>query len=133
MSLIFLTYPLSSSYSPLIHIVSIASSEPLLTTSGHHSCTYDIAAGEELEISIYTRSTAGAKFTVVDSQHAKAPWVENFQVVHSGTDDMNETPSHMVITKEHIVGPANVKVKADSNAGRWSTHNFLIVFTVFNP
>jgi hypothetical protein len=101
--------------------------------SGHHSCTYDIAAGEELEVTVYTRSTAGAKFTLTDSNHAKAPWVENVEVKHDGTDNMDETPSHLMITKEHIIGPASVKVKADSNAGRWSTHNFLVVFSVYNP
>lgn len=99
--------------------------------SGHGSCTYDIAAGEELEVTIYTRSTAGAKFTLTDTNHSKAPWVENVEVKHSGTDDINETPSHETITKEKIVGPASVKVKADSNGGRWSTHNFLVVFSVY--
>jgi hypothetical protein len=86
-----------------------------------------------LEVTVYTRSTAGAKFTLTDSNHSKAPWVENVEVLHSGTEDMDETPTHMEITKEHIVGPASVKVKADSNGGRWSTHNFLISFSVFNP
>jgi hypothetical protein len=86
-----------------------------------------------LDITIYTRSTAGAKFTVTDVNHTQAPWVENFEVKHHGTDDISETPSHISITgaDKKIVGPQQVKVKADSHAGRWSTNNFLVVFTVY--
>ena len=81
---------------------------------------------------MYTRSVLGAKFTLTDVNHNKAPWVENVEVKHSGTEDVNETPSHEVITKEKIAGPASVKVKADSAAGRWSTQNFLVVFSVYS-
>ena len=101
--------------------------------SGHGSCTYTIEAGEELNVSIYTRSTSGAKFTVCDANHNKAPWVENFEVKHLGTDDVSETPSHMSLTgSNNITGPQHVKVKADSNGGRWSSTTYLVVFTVFN-
>ena len=86
-----------------------------------------------MEITVYTRSVAGAKFTVTDANHSKAPWVENFEVKHHGTDDVSETPTHEMITKEKIIGPASVKVKADSNGGRWTSYNFLISFSVFNP
>lgn len=101
--------------------------------SGHGSCTYDIQAGEELQISVFTRSTAGAKFSVTDAKHSKGPWLEDVLVKHSGTESMDEIPSKIVITNENIIGPVSVKVKADSNAGRWTTNNFLVVFTVMNP
>lgn len=84
-----------------------------------------------MEISVYTRSLPGAKFSITDVNHGNAPWVENVEVKHLGTDDTTELPTHAVITKEKIVGPASLKVKADSNAGRFSTHNFLVVFTVY--
>ena len=101
--------------------------------SGHGSCTYSIEAGEELNVSVYTRSTSGAKFTVCDANHGKAPWVENFEVKHLGTDDVSETPSHMSLTgSSNIMGPQHVKVKADSNGGRWSSTTYLVVFTVYN-
>lgn len=89
-------------------------------------------AGEELQITVYTRSTAGAKFTVCDAK-TKAPFVENALVKHSGTESMDEIPSKMIIAKENIQGPASIKVKGDSLAGRWTTNNFLVVFTVMNP
>jgi hypothetical protein len=100
--------------------------------SGHGSTTYQIAAGEELEVSIYTRSTGGAKFTVTDVNKAKTPWVTDYDVTHTGTDDAEEHPTHDMITKTKIMGPASVKVKADSNAGRWSAVNFLVVFWVYS-
>lgn len=105
----------------------------VMSLRGHNSITYEIAANEELEIAVYTRSTPGAKFTITDANHSKAPWVENVEVKHLGTDDVNETPTHEIITKEKIIGPASVKVKGDSNGGRWSSYNFLIAFSVFNP
>ena len=105
----------------------------MIYCSGHGSCTFDITANEELEISIYTRSTSGAKFTVVDTLQGKAPCVENALVKHAGTESVEEIPTFMTITEEKIIGPASVKLKADSIAGRWSTHNFLVVFTVYSP
>ena len=98
---------------------------------GHGSVTYEVGAEEEIEISVYTRSQAGAKFTITDVAHSHAPWVENFEVKHSGPDDPDSQPTHMVITKEKISGPIHLKVKADSNAGRWSTHNYVIAFSVY--
>jgi hypothetical protein len=99
--------------------------------SGHGSTSYEIGEGEELEVSIYTRSTSGAKFTVTDVNKEKVPWVTNFDVTHTGTDDAEEPPTHEMLTKTKISGPASVKVKADSNAGRWSTNNFLVVFWIY--
>jgi hypothetical protein len=100
--------------------------------SGHGSASYDINEGEELEVTVYTRSPAGAKFTVTDANKSHTPWVENFEVKHEGSGDMEEGASHECITKEKIQGPASVKVKADSNGGRWSSHNMLVVFGVFS-
>jgi hypothetical protein len=99
--------------------------------SGHGSTTYEVGEGEELEVSIYTRSTSGAKFTLTDVNKEKTPWVENYDVKHNGTDDVEEHPTHDMLTKTKISGPAHVKVKADNNAGRWSTQNFLVVFWVY--
>jgi hypothetical protein len=100
--------------------------------SGHGSTSYEIGEGEELEVSIYTRSTAGAKFTVTDVNKEKTNWVNDYDVTHNGTDDAEEHPTHDMLTKTKIQGPANVKVKADCNAGRWSSHNFLVVFWVYS-
>ena len=50
---------------------------------------------------------------------------------HTGAGVETEMPTHARITsQDQIVGPANVKVKADSLGGRWTSYNFLIVFNV---
>lgn len=103
-------------------------------TSGSASSKYDVGPGEELEVSIYTRSTSGAKFTLVDSNSKlAAPWASDVEVVHSGSGDPEELPTHKTINTTYIRGPASVKVKAESIGSRWSTHNFLVVFSVYNP
>ena len=79
-------------------------------------------------ISVWTRSTAGAKFTVTDAD--KHPLSEVVEVVHVGTSDGHENPSSKTITSSKIVGPAKLKVKGDAIGSRWSTNNFLIVFSV---
>lgn len=91
--------------------------------------------GEELEVSIYTRSVAGAKFTLVDATNKlAAPLASDVEVKHSGTgEDPEEIPTHKAISSTNIVGPASIKVKAESIGSRWSTQNFLVVFSVYNP
>jgi hypothetical protein len=90
----------------------------------------EVKAGETLDISVYTHSTAGAKFGLTDT-NKKTPLNggEQVEVMHLGTDDPLENPSSKKITLAPISGPINVKVKADSNASRFSTHNFLLVFS----
>jgi hypothetical protein len=101
---------------------------------GNGFSKYDIGAGEELEVSIYTRSISGAKFTIVDANDKSAvPWVSDVVVKHDGTGDAEEPPSHKVINTTTIKGPASVKVKVESIGSRWSTQNMLVVFSVLNP
>jgi hypothetical protein len=89
----------------------------------------DIAEGETLDIDVWTRSTVGAHFSVTDAntKHEICPATE---VRHTGTDDVTEIPTSGKVTKaSRIVGPRKVKIKADSNAGRFSRHNFLLVLS----
>lgn len=97
--------------------------------SGHGSEVVEIHPRENLEISVYTPSTAGAIFSVHDNDK-KVPLVEHVMVKHTGTADVTETPSSTMLTKQPIVGPMTVKVKADSSASRFSTQNYLVVFTI---
>jgi len=101
---------------------------------GSNSTKYDIGAGEELQVSVYTRSVSGAKFTLVEasSKHA-APWVSDVVLTHTGTGDTEEPPSHKTLNDTPIKGPASVKVKIDAIGSRWSTQNMLVVFSVLNP
>jgi hypothetical protein len=99
-----------------------------LQCSGHGSETIDIKAGESLEVSVYTRSTAGATFSLTDAD-TKTVFIDDVAVKHTGTDDENEIPTSVVLNKELIKGPVKLKVKADSQGSRFSTHNFLLVFS----
>mmetsp|Transcript_35066 Transcript_35066/g.84901 ORF Transcript_35066/g.84901 Transcript_35066/m.84901 type:complete len:434 (-) Transcript_35066:85-1386(-) len=99
---------------------------------GHGHASWEVAEGEELDITIYTRSKAGSKFSVVDA-NTKAEIIGSVEVKHTGGDSDLDLPSHQKLTKDKMLtGPISVKVKADSNAGRFSTHNFLAVFAVYN-
>lgn len=85
-------------------------------------------ADEQLEVSVYTRSTAGATFSLTDAD-TKAVIVHDVMVQHTGTGDENEIPTSVILNKELIKGPVKVKVKADSQGSRFSTINFLLVFS----
>jgi len=78
-----------------------------------------------LDIEVFTRSTAGAKLTILEDKTEMFPPAE---VKHTGTDDVTETPTSKMITSSRIEGPRKVKIKAESHAGRFSRHNYLLVF-----
>jgi hypothetical protein len=86
-------------------------------------------------VSVYTRSVAGAKFTIDDpTSKLAAPWASDVSVKHAGSgEDPEEIPTHKAITSTNIMGPASIRVKAESIGSRWSTQNFLVVFSTFNP
>lgn len=79
---------------------------------------------------MWTRSTAGAKFSVTDAS-TKVEICPPVEVRHGGTDDVTEMPTTGKITPpgSRIAGPRKVKIKADCNAGRFSRHNFLLVLS----
>lgn len=100
--------------------------------SGHGSVTAEIGKGEEVEVTVWTRSTSGAVFSIHDHEHKHGQvLVDNVEVKHHGTTDVTEPPTSVTLTKTRIVGPTSIKVKADSHAGRFSTHNFMVVFNVY--
>lgn len=101
----------------------------VLGLRGHGSETMEVKAGETLEVTIYTRSVPGAKFSLTNAD-SKAVLMEPALVKHSGTEDVTEQPSHMTLSQK-VTGPMNVKIKADSNAGRFTTQNYLLVGRYF--
>jgi hypothetical protein len=104
----------------------------VLYLRGHGSIIVDVAEGEEMEVAVWTRSTSGAAFSVTHAEQKHgSPYVENVEVKHHGTEDVTEPPTSATLTKERIVGPAKIKVKADSHAGRFSTHNYMVVFEIY--
>lgn len=85
-----------------------------------------------MEVTVWTRSTAGAIFSVTHAEQKHgAHYVDNIEVKHAGSEDVTEVPTSVTLTKEHIHGPCKIKVKADSLAGRFSTHNYMVVFNVY--
>lgn len=102
-----------------------------MRTSG--SATFDIYPGEELKITVYTRSMSGAKFTVSDAHNKNGTtWVGDVVVKHNNTD-VTKMPTHVELTKTNIKGPVSVKVKAENLGSRFatSTSNFLVVFEAY--
>ena len=101
----------------------------MLYVRGHGSEVVTVPASEKLVVSVHTRSTAGGNFSLhnADTKDSVFPSV---LVKHNGTDDVTERPSHITVNESKpLVGPLKVKVKVDSNAGRFSTQNFLLVCT----
>lgn len=100
---------------------------------GHGSEVVSVAQGESLQVTVFTRSTAGATFSLHCEDNSKKiiNGIENILVQHGGTDDPAEKPTEKHLNTEHIKGPMKMKVKADSKAGRFSTQNFLLVFSYY--
>ena len=100
---------------------------PIHSGSGSHKV--EIGEGEEVEVSIWTRSKAGAKWTIKDDE--KNPIVEETLARHTGGDEPSDTPTQTVITTKRIKGPCSIKLYADSNGGRFTTERFLIAFCIY--
>ena len=99
--------------------------------SGHGSEVVKVGPKESVEVSVYTKSTAGASFVIQDDTR-KVPRSAHVTAKHSGTQDDFDIPTSVNLTSSPIKGPVTLKVKADSNGSRFSTHNYLIVFTFKN-
>jgi len=102
----------------------------LIHVRGSTSHTIKMQANEELEVIIYTRGLTGALFTVSDKDSKSS--FGSVKVKHNGTNEEKESPTSVSITNTRIPGPANVKVRAESNSGRFSgVEKFLIVFNFY--
>lgn len=96
----------------------------MLYLRGHGSDSFEVGPGDSVEISVYTRSTSGATFSIVDAD-SKQPYVEGIKVVSPSEDEK----SVVLLTEKAITGPAKLKIKGDSLGSRFSSHNFMLVFT----
>mmetsp|Transcript_41845 Transcript_41845/g.61237 ORF Transcript_41845/g.61237 Transcript_41845/m.61237 type:complete len:447 (+) Transcript_41845:169-1509(+) len=106
----------------------------LMHLRAHASHIFDVVAGEEMEITVYTRGTTGAIFSIVDGASKKGTtYVDNVDVTHAGPTDELSPPSSVLITESsgRIAGPGKIKVRADSKGGRFSAENFLLVAKVY--
>jgi hypothetical protein len=96
--------------------------------SGSGSVVVQVQEDEKVEVTVYTHSTAGASFTLYNAD-TKENYVTDVVVKHGGTEDMSEQSTHLVLNPTSpIEGPIQLKLKATSNAGRFTTNNFFIVY-----
>lgn len=104
-------------------LVDFTYSDPFSACSGHGSETVEVLEGESVELSVFTRSNAGATFSV--SKDGKEV-VAGVEVIDK--DGNPDTPTQISIMPSGMVyGPTTIKVKADSKGSRFSTHNYLLV------
>lgn len=103
----------------------------LKNDSGSGSSSLEIAAGEFVEVEVWTRSVLGAAFTIVDHNDKKKTIAPKVEVKHTGGEDEASHPTCTKITTERLAGPLHIKLKADSHAGRFSCHNYLAVYKFF--
>ena len=96
---------------------------------GHDSVTCNVASNEECEVTIFTRSSAGAKFSL-HNHDTKETILEAVEVKHT-SGSLEDKSTEQTITTSRIPGPLTIKLKADSNAGRFSTQNVFICFTLY--
>jgi len=99
-------------------------------SSGH--TTVEVPAGRELEIMVYTRSTAKVSVSVVNDSDKKAVYVPAVAVQHTGGTGENDKPSKVLITKERLKGPLKARVLIESKGGRFSTAgNYMVAASIY--
>jgi len=105
----------------------------LLSIRSSDSATFNVFPGEELNVTVFTRSLTGATITVSDA-HSKTGkvWASGVKVKHNSPDS-KKLPTNVSITETNIKGPASVRVKAESLGSRFvtSASNYLVVFSVY--
>lgn len=100
--------------------------------SGHNSQTLEVGAGESVTITIYTRSTAGAVFSLHDNKQ-KTMLKDGVVAMDRSEQEDDPVETRMtVLTETAIAGPASLKIKVDSKAGRFTTQNYFLVFAFKN-
>jgi len=104
----------------------------MLYLRGSDTIQLQLEAGDFVEVEVWTRSTAGAGFTIVDGIDKKKVYNEKVEVKHAGAGKDTEMPTSITLNKERIAGPKALKIKVDSNAGRFATHNYLLVFKFYD-
>jgi hypothetical protein len=97
--------------------------------SGSGSHKVDIASGEEVEVSIWTRSKAGAKWSIKDE--GKTTLIDDVEAKHTGGEEPSDKPTQTILTPKRISGPCSLKVSAISNGGRFTSERFLVAFCIY--
>jgi len=83
-----------------------------------------------MDVSVYTRGTTGALFSIADEY--KNSILGDVDVTHVGPTDDHSPPTCKKITSTRIRGPVNLKIKGESKGSRFSPENFLVVCNIFS-
>mmetsp|Transcript_36312 Transcript_36312/g.71442 ORF Transcript_36312/g.71442 Transcript_36312/m.71442 type:complete len:530 (+) Transcript_36312:254-1843(+) len=86
-----------------------------------HTSQVDLAVGETIDITIYTSSTSGAKFSVIDAK--KQLLIPEVEVIHKIIPN-SDLPTNVKIGK--ISGPGHFKIRAKGTS-RFSSSVFFII------
>lgn len=102
----------------------------LVHLRGSEAVAVEIPQGESLEVTVFTRSTSGAAFSILDPK-SKKNILEGVEVKHNGTSE-TEMPTSVILNKEaRIHGPRTCKVRVNGHGSRLSVHNYLVVFSFY--
>ena len=90
---------------------------------------FKVAAGQRLELIVYTKSLGGANFTVFEESKGS---LCNVSVIHNsnhsaGSDAFDaEKSTHVDLASNTSFGPGSYKIRADSKTSRLHTDNYLL-------
>jgi len=103
----------------------------LLTVRSSTSTVFELEAGEKMDVIVFCKAKSGGKFSILDADKVKDPYVENVDVTYKGSSDTDNSLPEVVTLTSGLAGPGKFKIKAESNSGRMYSDNFLVVFNVF--
>ena len=122
MMFVVATFGICLSYQLLFNFIGIH--------RGSEAVAVEIPQGESLEVTVFTRSTSGAAFSILDPK-SKKNILEGVEVKHNGTSE-TEMPTSVILNKEmRIHGPRTCKVRVNGHGSRLSVHNYLVVFSFY--
>lgn len=92
------------------------------------SHVFEVAAGETLDITVYTKAKNGAIFSV-STEDKKQVFAEKVDITFKGSSVDNESPETVKLA-EGLKGPMKYKVKAEAKSGALSYDNYLLSYSV---
>ena len=64
---------------------------------------FELAAGEKMDVIVYCKAKSGAKFSILDADKVKGPFVENIDVTYKGSSDTDNSPPVVVSLTSGLV------------------------------
>mmetsp|Transcript_36050 Transcript_36050/g.44097 ORF Transcript_36050/g.44097 Transcript_36050/m.44097 type:complete len:411 (+) Transcript_36050:166-1398(+) len=101
----------------------------LMSIRSSGSYVVQLDAGEKADITIFTRSTAGATFLVADDK--KKTVAPEKDAIHTGGDDLDKDQPTRIVLAEGLAGPGKFKIKGTSKVSRMTSDYYFVVCNVF--